>query len=136
MHRRIRDRIASNELVLLIHVHMILIPKVTNPMLFGPPSVGGVLLPPLRRLGLPVCRALAGLHRRVFLTGIPLFRDRDQRGINELAPTSLEPLTRQIRLELLEERVRRPRLGPTFHGTARSSSHRGSVDGGQGLRTA
>jgi len=88
MHRRIRDRILANQFVLLVDVHMILIPIVTGPMLLRPARLR-IFLPAFGGVFLPLGRALPGFDGGVVRAGVPLYRDGNERGINQLAPTRL-----------------------------------------------
>ena len=88
MDRGIRDRILPNELVRLIHVHMVFVPIMLLALLHGPAGLG-VFLPPLGGVTLPRRRTGACFDRRIFVAGVAWLGHRDQRGINQLAATRL-----------------------------------------------
>jgi len=86
MDRGIRHGLSPNELVGVIHGHMICVPRVIHPMLHGPSRLR-VFLPPLVGLLFPFCWAFPGFDDSVVRTGVALFRHGHQQGINQLPPT-------------------------------------------------
>ena len=88
MDRRIGDRILPNELVRLIHVHLVCVPIMILTMLHGPAGLG-VFLPPLGGRTLPLRRACASFDRGMFVVRVVWLGYGDQRGINQLAATRL-----------------------------------------------
>ena len=78
MHRGIRDRIPPNQLVLLIRVHIVFVPILILALLDGPAGVR-VFLPPFGELtSPPLCRALPGFDREVFVARVAWLGPRDQ----------------------------------------------------------
>jgi len=84
VHRGGGHPITPHQLVAAVHIHMVLVAVVVLTVLLGPPSVG-ILLGTLGRMLLPALRRLAGLDPRVLVTAVALFRDSDDRGVDDLA---------------------------------------------------
>src|SRR5437762_482288 len=99
MHRRIGHLIASDQLVLGVRIHVVLVAKKALAMLLRPAGVA-VLLAQLGGLLLPVRRRPTGLHGFVLVTAIALFRHRHNRGINHLPATRHVALRRNDRLDV------------------------------------
>src|SRR3990172_4710690 len=102
MHARIRHLVFFDQLTLLIHLHVILVPKVNFLSLLRPPSIG-VLLTQLRRLIFPLLRSLTLLDGFILRPTVAWPRNIDKRRIHNLALLSNQPLVLQILLKSFKE---------------------------------
>src|SRR5207249_2310454 len=121
MHRRIGHLIASDQLVLGVRIHVVLVAKKALAMLLRPAGVA-VLLAQLGGLLLPVRRRPTGLHGFVLVTAIALFRHRHNRGINHLPATRHVALRRKNAGRSARIASQPPQPWPASRGTATASS--------------
>src|SRR5674476_1463925 len=86
MHARVGHLVVTDQLVLGIRIHVVLVAVEALTVLLGPARIL-VFLPVFRGVLLPFLWCLAGLHGLILFAAITLLRDRHDRGINHLAAT-------------------------------------------------
>lgn len=107
------DRVAADQLVLVIYADMVLVAVVGFAVLLGPTRIG-VFLTLHMGVGLKSFRRLTVLDLVVFLTAIALFRCRDKTGINHLPLPGLEPLGFKLKIEVEKQRLDQLLLNQLF----------------------
>src|SRR5512144_2223411 len=94
--------VASNQLVLGIHIHVILVAEEALAVLLGPAGIL-VFLPALGRRLLPTLRRLAGLNRVVLLARVARSGHRHEGGIADLPAASDVALRAEMPVEAIEQ---------------------------------
>src|ERR1700683_4741070 len=90
MQTRVGHVILSDQLVLGIRIHVVLVAVEALAVLLGPARIL-VFLPVLRRLLLPRLRRLASLHLVILVAAIALLGNLHNRGINHLVAAQCSP---------------------------------------------
>src|ERR1039457_1021821 len=109
MHARVGHLVVTDQLVLGIRIHVVLVAVEALTVLLGPARIL-VFLPVFRAVLLPFLWCLAGLHGLVLFAAITLLRDRHDRGINHLAATCNVALRLQMPAKALEQLLNQPSL--------------------------
>src|SRR5271167_1626136 len=86
MHARVGHLVVTDQLVLGIHIHVVLVAVEALAVLLGPACIL-VFLPVFRAVLLPFLWCLAGLHGLILFAAVTLLGNRHDRGINHLAAT-------------------------------------------------
>jgi hypothetical protein len=107
MHRRVGHRIASDQLVRPIHVHVVLVTEEALAMLLGPTRVF-IFLAVLRRFPLPLRRRIAALDGLVLLARIALLRHRHNARIHDLPAARDVALRVEMLVKLIKQRLDQP----------------------------
>src|ERR1700729_916407 len=102
MHTRVGHLVATDQLVLGIRIHVVLVAVEALAVLLGPARIL-VFLPILGRVVLPRPRRLASLHVVILIAAIALFGNRNDRGINHLAAPRNVALRLQMLAKALEQ---------------------------------
>src|SRR5450830_1169428 len=102
MHARVGHLVVTDQLVLGIRIHVVLVAVEALAVLLGPARIL-VFLPVFRRVLLPGLRRLAGLHVLILVAAITLLGNRHDRGINHLAAARNVALRLQMLAKALEQ---------------------------------
>src|ERR1039458_6381685 len=102
MHARVTHLVMTDQLVLGIRIHVVLVAVEALTVLLGPACIL-VFLPVFRGLLLPFLWCLAGLHGLILFAAITLLGNRHDRGINHLAATGNVALRLQMPGKALEQ---------------------------------
>src|SRR5664279_1991693 len=109
MHARVGHLVVTDQLVLGIRIHVVLVAVEALTVFLGPACIL-VFLPVFRGLLLPFLWCLAGLHGVILLAAITLLGNRLDRGINHLAATGNVVLRLQMPAKALEQLLDQPGL--------------------------
>src|SRR5450759_1608100 len=109
MHARVGHLVVTDQLVLGIRIHVVLVAVEALTVFLGPARIL-VFLPVFRAVLLPFLWCLAGLHGLILFAAITLLRDRHDRGINHLAATCNVALRLQMPAKALEQLLNQPSL--------------------------
>src|ERR1019366_8985968 len=109
MHARVGHLVVTDQLVLGIRIHVVLVAVEALTVLLGPARIL-VFLPVFRAVLLPFLWCAAGLHGLILFAAITLLRDRHDRGINHLAATCNVALRLQMPAKALEQLLNQPSL--------------------------
>src|SRR5271165_4243086 len=86
MHARVGHLVVTDQLVLGIRIHVVLVAVEALTVLLSPARIL-VFLPVSRGIVLPFLWCLAGLHGLILFAAVTLLGNRHDRGINHLAAT-------------------------------------------------
>src|SRR5450830_2141492 len=95
MHARVGHLVVTDQLVLGIRIHVVLVAVEALAVLLGPARIL-VFLPVFRGVLLPFLWGLAGLYGLILFAAVTLLGNRHDRGINHLAATCYVALRLQM----------------------------------------
>src|SRR5450755_965988 len=123
MHARVGHLVATDQLVLGIRIHVVLVTVEALAVLLGPARIL-IFLPVFRRVLLPCLRCLASLHGVILAAAITLPGNRPDRGITHLAAARNVALRLQMLAKALEQLLNQTGLSQASLGTATVSCRR------------
>src|SRR5208282_4041108 len=115
MHARVGHLVVTDQLVLGIHIHVVLVAVEALTVFLGPACIL-VFLPVFRTVLLPFLWCLAGLHGLILFAAITLLGYRHDRSINHLAATGNVALRFQMPAKALEQLLDQPGLPERLTG--------------------